>query len=156
MDNIEIIIANTRDEFIKGKDLFMEYSKELNFDLGFQDFEKEIRQINKQYYAPTGALILLKLGKDFIGCVGIRQFNDQIAELKRMYIKNDHQQKGYGRLLLDKAIELSRELKYDRIRLDTVESMLAAIKLYLSYGFREIEPYRLNPQAGAKYYELNL
>jgi len=96
------------------------------------------------------------LGKDFIGCVGIRQFNDQIAELKRMYIRKDHRQKGYGRLLLDEAIGLSRELIYDRIRLDTLESKLAAIKLYLSSGFREIESYRFNPQVGAKYYELNL
>lgn len=155
-ENPEIVIARTSDEFIIGKDLFLEYSRELDFDLSFQDFNKEIREIDKQYCKPGGALILLKLEKDFIGCVGIRKFNEQIAELKRMYIRKEHRQKGYGRLLLKKAIELSRKSGYHKIRLDTLESMQAATRLYQSYGFQEIEPYRLNPLAGVRYYELDL
>ncbi|UCG28401.1 MAG: GNAT family N-acetyltransferase [Bacteroidales bacterium] len=153
---MKLIIANTKDEFFAGKELFLEYSIELNVDLSFQDFEKELREIDIQYNTPTGALILLKLEKDFIGCCGIRQFNDRVAELKRMYIRKEHRKKGYGRYLLDKAIEISREMEYDKIRLDTLESMQAAIGLYRSYGFREIEPYRLNPVTGARYFELNL
>lgn len=151
-----MIIARTKDEFIHGKNLFLEYSQELDFDLSFQDFNKEIRKIDKQYHAPGGALILFKLEKDFIGCVGIRQFTEQIAELKRMYIRKKFRRKGHGRMLLEKAIELSRKLGYHKIRLDTLESMQAATHLYQSYGFQEIEPYRLNPLSGAKYFELDL
>jgi putative acetyltransferase len=42
------------------------------------------------------------------------------------------------------------------MRLDTVPSMTAAIGLYKSLGFREIEPYRDNPIEGAKFMELIL
>jgi ribosomal protein S18 acetylase RimI-like enzyme len=42
------------------------------------------------------------------------------------------------------------------MRLDTVPSMESAIALYRSLGFREIAPYRVNPIAGAMFFELQL
>jgi ribosomal protein S18 acetylase RimI-like enzyme len=42
------------------------------------------------------------------------------------------------------------------MRLDTVSSMVPAIALYKSLGFKEIPPYRFNPIQGAVYLELKL
>jgi putative acetyltransferase len=42
------------------------------------------------------------------------------------------------------------------MRLDTVPSMVSAIALYRSLGFKEIAPYRYNPLKGAKFMELQL
>ncbi len=73
-----------------------------------------------------------------------------------LYIIENFRRKGFGKILLDSAIELSKELKYNKIRLDTLESMRTAIKLYESYGFKDIAPYRFNPIKGARYFELIL
>jgi ribosomal protein S18 acetylase RimI-like enzyme len=42
------------------------------------------------------------------------------------------------------------------MRLDTVPEMDAAQSLYAQLGFREIEAYRPNPIAGARFLELEL
>jgi hypothetical protein len=42
------------------------------------------------------------------------------------------------------------------MRLDTVPGMERAQRLYCALGFYEIDAYRHNPIAGARYMELNL
>jgi hypothetical protein len=52
---------------------------------------------------------------------------------------------------------LGPEICEMKMRLDTVEPIMKdAVAMYRRLGFREIEPYRLNPIAGAMYMELEL
>jgi len=144
--------------FIKAKKLFLEYADTLQIDLCFQNFENELKEINIQYSKPLGGLFLIidnDTGES-VGCVGIRKFKNKIAELKRMYIKNSYRNKGLGKELLNKAIKLAKDLRYEKIYLDTLESMKTAIALYKLNGFREIEAYRYNPHRNVKYFELKL
>jgi ribosomal protein S18 acetylase RimI-like enzyme len=89
-----------------------------------------------------------------IGCAGVREFEDGVGELKRMYIKDAYRGKGLGKTLLNQALSVAQALGYKKLRLDTVSSMKSAISLYESAGFYEIAPYRFNPNADAKYFEI--
>lgn len=42
------------------------------------------------------------------------------------------------------------------MRLDTINTMKEAVKLYEKLGFQQIEPYTYNPIEGAVFMELNL
>ena len=80
--------AGERDYSI-ARELFIEYANTLNFKLCFQDFDKELAQLNRMYNMPYGGIILVKDNNsdEFIGCVVIRKFEENIAELKRVYIR---------------------------------------------------------------------
>ena len=63
---------------------------------------------------------------------------------------------GAGRALGAAAVAAARTLGYDRLLLDTVDTMHAAIAIYVELGFRPIEPYRHNPLPGASFFALDL
>ena len=70
-----------------------------------------------------------------------------------MYVKPNLQQKGVGKMLLVKALQLAKDCDYSVIRLDTLNYMLPAIHLYKQAGFYEIAAYYHNPIATAVYFE---
>ena len=153
---IEIVEANTKILITKVKELFLEYSESLGFDLSFQNFDAELDNFPVQYSPPTGSLFLALSQNLPIGCVGVRYFEDGICEMKRLFVKPNFRGKRVGRLLAEAAVKAGKFLGYERMRLDTLPTMEKANHLYRSLGFIEIEPYRYNPIEGAKYLELNL
>lgn len=138
------------------RDLFEEYAASLGFDLGFQEFERELRELPGEYAPPRGQLLLARVGPERVGCVGLRPLDADTCEMKRLYVRPRHRGTGAGRALAEAAVRAARELGYDRMRLDTVPSMGAARALYRALGFREIPPYRFNPIPGTTYMEVAL
>jgi len=153
---IKIKTAKSQQDFSEGKNIILEYANMLGIDLSFQNFDNEINNLQEMYSEPTGGLILASVNNKIVGVAGIRKFENNDCELKRMYVKKDYRNLGIGKLLLEYAIELSTKLNYNKLKLDTIDSMKSAIKLYLSFGFEEISPYRYKTIESARYFELKL
>jgi len=137
--------------------LFLEYAGSLGFDLCFQDFERELSSLPGDYAPPQGRLLLAFKDEEPIGCAALRPFDPlEVCEIKRLYVRPSARGLGAGRALARSIIEEARVIGYRRMRLDAIRSMTAAVRLYGSLGFREIEPYRLNPIPQAVYMELAL
>ncbi len=131
-------IANTNEDFETGKLLFEEYAHFLNVDLSFQNFSKELDSISLLYNKPLGGLLLAFCNELPVGCAGVRRLDDDSAELKRMYVKNEYRGLKIGVALLQHAIDLAKTLGYKKLRLDTLASMTKAQQIYKSSGFYEI------------------
>jgi ribosomal protein S18 acetylase RimI-like enzyme len=152
MNPFRIFKAETSDLNIV-KDLFVEYAESLDFDLGFQDFETELKSLPGSYASPRGRILLAYLKDQPAGCVAMRPLSERIVEMKRLYIKPDFRGLKLGKYLVNSLIEEAKSEGYEKMRLDTVETMKAAISLYETYGFYQIGSYTHNPIPGCSYWE---
>lgn len=153
---LEIIQATTAAETQQARTLFAEYAASLGIDLTFQNFAEELQNLPGEYAAPYGTLLLAFHDAQIAGCVALRPLEADICEMKRLYVKPEFRRYGIGSALTTAVIERARELKYTRMRLDTLPSMQRAQQLYCALGFVEIPPYRFNPIAGTVFLEWHL
>jgi ribosomal protein S18 acetylase RimI-like enzyme len=138
------------------RDLFREYASSLEVDLGFQGFEEELQGLPGVYARPGGGLLLGYDADEPAGCVAFRPLEFGVAEMKRLYVRPAARGGGWGWRLAERAITDARQAGYVRMRLDTLPTMAAALRMYVKLGFHEIAPYRHNPVAGARFLELDL
>lgn len=150
---IEYIIARNHSDYDAAGMLFREYSIDIKIDLSFQSFDEELDGLRNMYGQPGGGIILCRSDSSFIGCVAIRKLDNEICELKRMYVRPGFRHSGIGRNLLEEAVNLAKQLKYGKIRLDTLNTMKSAIRLYEEFGFLRIQPYYFNPNETALFFE---
>lgn len=113
-----------------------------------EDRHADIANIEMNYMK-NGCFWCMIDENEIIGTVAIRVIDtkNQIVELKRMYVLPKLQGKGYGRRLLEHAIESARTQHYQKICLDTRKQFSAAQHLYRSAGFQETERYNDNEKA---------
>jgi carbonic anhydrase len=149
-------MANSAADVALAKELFLEYAAEWNLDLCFQNFAAELAGLPGQYAPPEGCLLLVWHDENPAGCVALRKFADGVCEMKRLYVRPIARQLGIGKALAAAVIKVARKAGYQRMRLDTLARMTAAVALYETLGFRRIDAYRHNPLEDAVYMELDL
>ena len=155
--DVRIFQAVSPAEIQQIRDLFLEYGQSLGFSLCFQSFDKELAELPGDYAPPSGRLLLATVGNEAAGCVALRRLEENIAEMKRLYVRPQYRGKRVGFALVQQLLAEARKIGYLGIRLDTVEPVMKdAVKMYRRLGFQEIPPYRTNPIEGALYMQLNL
>ena len=105
---------------------------------------------------PAGALLLARADSEVAGCVGLRKLRDDICEMKRLYVRPDFRGRHLGRRMAEEIARRARELGYRTLVLDTLGTMEAAQRLYVSMGFKPATSYYVNPLPNVKYFSLDL
>lgn len=137
-EEVHELFTEYTDMLLAGEPRFEEY-------LGIQNFEEELKHLEKKYGMPSGRLYLLYVDDRLAGCVGIRKLDKQKCELKRLYVKPEFRGQQLGELLLERMMNDARRIGYKYMYLDTLPFLKTALKMYRRYGFEEIERYNDSP-----------
>lgn len=149
--------ATTQTDLKAARKLFREYVESLDFDLDFQDFEREMDALPGPYAPPDGTILLAEVDDEPVGVVAVQPLDEEGAcEMKRLYVKPEHRGQGIGGALARAIVTTAQERGYDVMRLDTVASMVPARRLYRSLGFEERDAYYHNPLDDVVYMERSL
>ena len=150
---VEIGRATTPSHIRTIRDLFHEYEAFLQVDLCFQSFEEELAGLPGRYAPPQGALLLASAAGQAAGCVAMRPLDENVCEMKRLYVRPAYLGQGIGKKLAMRIIERAGQAGYVRMRLDTLEKLGPALSLYTALGFQRCPPYYANPLTGVVYME---
>ena len=139
------------------KTLFKAYLGELNEDLCFQSFDSEIDNPLYKYSAPTGALFIATYHATPVGCIALQPLQEAgTCEMKRLYVDPEYRKLGIGDALVKALLLEAKTLGYLTMKLDTLDRLQAALKLYLKYGFETVTAYYDNPLPGVVYMQKDL
>ncbi|HEU4766954.1 MAG TPA: GNAT family N-acetyltransferase [Pyrinomonadaceae bacterium] len=75
------------------------------------------------------------------GCGGIKIFDGDYGEVKRMYVRPEFRGKGLGKAMLGCLSDYARERELSILRLETGIYEVEAIGLYLGFGFERRAPF---------------
>jgi GNAT superfamily N-acetyltransferase len=139
------------------KSLFKAYLLELNEDLCFQSFDSEIDNPLYKYSAPVGALFIAYHNATPVGCIALQPLQEaQTCEMKRLYVVPEYRKLKIGDALVQALLLEAKTLGYLTMKLDTLDRLQAALKLYLKYGFETVTAYYDNPLPGVVYMQKEL
>ena len=108
------------------------------------------------YGPPHGEVLLWYSGDSVVACGAIRELEPSVGEIRRVFVRPDYRGPEFGHPFVRALVERARRLGYERLRVDTLASMAAAIEFYQEEGFRPTEAFWPHPAAGALFFERDL
>ncbi|GEM_PF-148939 len=73
--------AATPAQYEAAREIFRRYARFLGLDLEYRGFTDELATLDRMYGPPRGCLLLARKGEEFVGAVGLREFEPGVAEV---------------------------------------------------------------------------
>ena len=122
-EEIKLLFSEYTDILIEGDPSFKEY-------LEIQNYDDELKHLEKKYGLPYGRLYLVYYNNEVAGCIGLKKIDKKNCEMKRLYVRPKFRGKQIGEQLIEKIIKAAKEIGYSYMLLDTLPFLKGAIYLY--------------------------
>jgi len=90
---------------------------------------------------PKGNLLVTEVGEEIAGMGIIHKLSEDTGEVKRMFTRPKFRRRGLARKMLNRLLEVGRDLGCSRFLLDSPSWAYPSHGLYRSSGFTEVEEY---------------
>ncbi len=148
---IEFLPASNKD-VDEIRDLIFSILKEYGLSPDPENTDSDINDIEKSYFQSGGYFEVLKSDGKIIGTWGLYPEEESTFELRKMYLKKEARGRGLGKQMMNRMLEKARELKCERIVLETASVLKEAISMYKKYGFEKYERSHVSCRCDQCYY----
>jgi GNAT superfamily N-acetyltransferase len=136
----EVVIETDRLDSPVAADLVAKTLSELN--ARYSEHEHKVQPLDAaEFLPPTGVFVIARLEGWPAGCGGLRKIQDDVGEVKRMYVEPGARCRGIGRKILEELESKARQMGYKKIRLEAGIRQPEAMQLYESAGYERIPAY---------------
>lgn len=120
-------------------------TRPLQDSIAFYESKRQLQDIDDlqaYYFNNDGIFLVMTDGDQIIGTGAIGKIDDEICELKRLWLRFEYHGKGLGYRMIQELFAFARMKGYQRIRLETdYDYQSRAFRLYQRLGFYEIPRY---------------
>ena len=105
----------------------------------------DMDDIQQNYIRNDGIFLVMTDDDRIIGTGAVRKIDDEICELKRVWLSFEYHGKGLGYRMMQELFSFAREKRYRRMRLETDRGhQNRAFQFYRRLGFYEVPRYSDN------------
>jgi ribosomal protein S18 acetylase RimI-like enzyme len=125
-------------------DLF--YSGVVEGQVHSNDTGADIENLQEGYFADEGesGFWVASYGDDVIGMIGVQKTLDNVAEIRRLRVKQGFRRKSVGTQLMKHAIMFCQRRGYLKVTLDVQIDRGPAIALFDKFGFKHARSREVN------------
>lgn len=113
----------------------------LDQDLAIRDGDEHAFYAQYNKVDALKQVVVVYLDGAPVGCGAIKQYEDGVAEVKRMYTKPEHRGRGFAQRVLTELESWAGELGFRECILETGKKQPEAIRLYQKSGYQLIPNY---------------
>ncbi len=95
----------------------------------------------RSFYSPPGTVFVAKEAGTPIGCVALRAVSATTGEVRRMYVRADHRQRGVAAILMQRLHTHAAAHGLRTIVLDVLPERDAVIAWYRRLGYVDTDPF---------------
>ncbi|HSB00064.1 MAG TPA: GNAT family N-acetyltransferase [Anaerolineales bacterium] len=107
----------------------------------------DIDELQQTYFDNDGTFLVMTDGAQIIGTGAVRKIDNEICELKRVWLLFEYHGKGLGYRMMQELLAFARAKGYQRMRLETDQThQNRAFEFYKRLGFSEIPRYSDNEE----------
>jgi GNAT superfamily N-acetyltransferase len=120
---------------------YTRYGARLNPDGTVKEYLDSVFNEFSEIQPPKGLICILEVDGKAVGLGVLKQLSDEVAEIKRMYIRPQYRGHGFGNEIYQRLETQAEEYGYKLLRLDTAKFLEAAFHIYSKIGYVEVERY---------------
>jgi ribosomal protein S18 acetylase RimI-like enzyme len=128
-----------------------------NYGIVFEESNEVVRERHHRAFdaelpkmlGPRGRVIVARAGDAIVGVGTMKPVTDDIAEIKRVYVRPGARGQGIARAIMARLLDDARTERFAMVRLETMDFMRQAIALYRSIGATETAQFDESEAAAA-------